>query len=337
MICKERDTREHPETDKFSIAGAKAEKQMAFYLRRVFTDDKDVFVFNDLRFEDDTGDRAQIDHLILHRHGFVVVESKSVTTKVRVNREGEWDRLWNGHWQGMQSPVQQAKLQVAFLRRALNANCEELARKMLGFAQIRFTNCPMEIVVAISDSGSIKREGNIPEVIKADQVTDRVREIVRRHKKARGILGLPKNLDVNDMDGAYNFTDEEIDKITAFLEGHHYPLGESRTAHRSQVKEVRENYMTASGKIAPTANAGPPDSPSSEETPLGICKECGEQCMIKWGRYSYYWKCPACDTNMAIKEYCTACRERLKLRKDKKRFFIRCEPCGTERLYCEFE
>ena len=59
--------------------------------------------------------------------------------------------------------------------------------------------------------------------------------------------------------------------------------------------------------------------------------------MIKWGRYSYYWKCLACDTNMPLKEYCPTCRERMKLRKDKTRFFIRCGPCETERLYCEFE
>jgi len=41
--------------------------------------------------------------------------------------------------------------------------------------------------------------------------------------------------------------------------------------------------------------------------------------------------------SMPIKEFCPTCKTKLKLRKDKNRFFIRCEPCGTERLYCEFE
>jgi len=70
---------------------------------------------------------------------------------------------------------------------------------------------------------------------------------------------------------------------------------------------------------------------------LGLCKTCGEQCMIKWGRYCYYWKCLACDTNMSIKEYCPTYREKQKLRKAGKKFYLRCEPCETERLYCEFE
>ncbi len=50
----------------------------------------------------------------------------------------------------------------------------------------------------------------------------------------------------------------------------------------------------------------------------------------------YYWKCPACAHNMAIKVACDKCGERMKLRKDQSRFFIRCEPCKTETLYCEF-
>ena len=39
MIWKERDKREHPDIDKFALAGGKAEEQMAFYLRRAFFDD----------------------------------------------------------------------------------------------------------------------------------------------------------------------------------------------------------------------------------------------------------------------------------------------------------
>ena len=58
--------------------------------------------------------------------------------------------------------------------------------------------------------------------------------------------------------------------------------------------------------------------------------------MIKWGRYGYYWKCLQCDTNMPIKEFCPSCKTKQKLRKEKNRFFIFCEPCETEELYVEF-
>ncbi len=67
MILKGRDKREHPESDKFSAAGAKAEEQMAFYLKRGFQHDEGTFVFNDLRFKDESGDAIQIDHLVLHK------------------------------------------------------------------------------------------------------------------------------------------------------------------------------------------------------------------------------------------------------------------------------
>lgn len=99
MICKERDASQQTDNDIFSQAGAKAEEQMAFYLRREFGSDPEVWVFNDLRFETESGDAAQIDHLVLHRSGFILVESKSVTSKVRARANGEWERIWNNHWQ----------------------------------------------------------------------------------------------------------------------------------------------------------------------------------------------------------------------------------------------
>lgn len=49
---------------------------------------KNIYVFNDLRLEQEQ-DAAQIDHLILHRYGATIVESKSVTTRIQVNEQGE--------------------------------------------------------------------------------------------------------------------------------------------------------------------------------------------------------------------------------------------------------
>ncbi|MCC7518530.1 MAG: hypothetical protein IT578_05030 [Verrucomicrobiae bacterium] len=68
---------------------------------------------------------------------------------------------------------------------------------------------------------------------------------------------------------------------------------------------------------------------------LGICQKCGVQGTILWGKFSHYWKCPKCQGNTAIKEFCPTCHERLKLRKDKNRFFKHCDACRTESLYFE--
>ncbi|MCR9115470.1 MAG: NERD domain-containing protein, partial [bacterium] len=83
MIAKESNATQP--TDKRQLAGFNAEKQMAFYLRRAFGESSDVFVFNDLRIVRND-EVAQIDHLVLHRYGFAIVESKSITGTVEVNQ-----------------------------------------------------------------------------------------------------------------------------------------------------------------------------------------------------------------------------------------------------------
>ena len=70
--------------DKFSKAGYEAEKQMAFYLHRAFADEEHIAVLNGIRLQKGN-DVCQIDHLIIHEYGMVIVESKSVTSKVKIN------------------------------------------------------------------------------------------------------------------------------------------------------------------------------------------------------------------------------------------------------------
>lgn len=331
MICKARDKLEHPEQDRFSKAGANAEEQMAFYLRRSFRDDPEVWIFNDLRFESDDHDVCQIDHLVLHRSGFALIESKSVTTKVRIHSNGEWERLWNNHWHGMPSPINQVELQIKFLRDALNAYRHELLGKLfLGHLQMGFNNVPFEILVAISDTGSIDRQGDFPEVAKADMVPGRVREIVKRHKKARGLFNVDLNPKSND--GLFNFKDEEIEAMRSWLTEHHCP---------SSTKDTSPAQQQSSPKQEPAVTRETRTSSSSQVTQavpaaLGICKKCRTQSEILWGGHNYYWKCPSCGKNMPINEYCPNCRGKLMLRKEKQRFYKHCESCkGGESLYWE--
>lgn len=85
-------------------AGRRAESQMAFYLRRTFGEDSTIKVLNGLRIERQ-GEVAQIDHLLISNHGFILIESKSVTTQIRVNAQAEWSRqIVGAGWQGMPSP-----------------------------------------------------------------------------------------------------------------------------------------------------------------------------------------------------------------------------------------
>ena len=77
--------------NRFERAGAKAEEQMAHYLNRSFREDSKVQVLHGLRIEDSDQPEqngspgvCQIDHLLVHRWGMFIVESKSVTEEIRV-------------------------------------------------------------------------------------------------------------------------------------------------------------------------------------------------------------------------------------------------------------
>lgn len=109
MILKEIDKKENLKT--FQKYGYQAEKQMAFYLKRTFQNSNDVQVINDLRLAMND-DVAQIDHLIVHRYGFIIVESKSVTSKISINEHEEWTRHYPKYTRGMPSPVKQQDKQT---------------------------------------------------------------------------------------------------------------------------------------------------------------------------------------------------------------------------------
>ena len=150
MIIKEVD--EIETNDKFLKAGLNAEKQMAYYLQREFRDDKKVLVLNGIRLESD-GDSAQIDHLIIHRYGMVIVESKSVYGAVEINEHGEWHRV--GSEIGMASPIEQAKRQATFLKKYLGKSKLKPAQGIIEslFHDATYEDVHVDVLVAISDTG----------------------------------------------------------------------------------------------------------------------------------------------------------------------------------------
>lgn len=276
--------------DPLAIAGAKAEDQMAFYLRRAFYQNKDVLVFNDLRFEDDSGDVAQFDHLILHKYGFIVVESKSVTSGIRVNQEWEWTRLWNNRPQGMPSPVLQARRQITFLKRVLDSNVAVLTGKLLGLVQKRFDGYMWDVLVAISDQGTIKRDIEVPELCKADQITGRIEERIAELKKkslSLAILSEPVIwMDAGTMNNLTNF----------FLEYHSPRLSHRKSEIASQLPAVNPVMSEASLKT------------STDSTTTKPCPKCGGTLVIRTAKKGdhpnkTFWGCstfPKCRYNESI-------------------------------------
>ncbi|RJF74493.1 NERD domain-containing protein [Deinococcus cavernae] len=309
-------------TDKFKQAGDKAEGQMAFYLRRAFGTDPNVHVFNNLRLEHD-GEVGQIDHLIVHRGGMIIVESKSVTSAVRINDREEWSRQWQGRWQGMASPVLQAQRQADFLRGYLNAHKEGLLNKMIFGKQPGFRGFLIDVLVAISDQGVIEAKGDRPEVRKADQIPDQVKELLREHASLSNVFSL--RFDKRAMNEGFNLAPDELTRLIAFLRNKHVEAGRAETvrAEPAAVPQAQQQQVPA----APA----PPVAPSVRRD--FKCRHCqGQRLQVQFGK-SYYFKCLDCEGNTAIHLTCTQCGAAARTRKQGKEFFAECPGGHSERYF----
>lgn len=301
--------------NKFEEAGRKAEEQMAFYLERKFHKRDDILVINNLRFPT-VNSFAQIDHLILTNVGFIVIECKSVASGVKYNEKDEWNRLWDNHWQGMPSPVQQVKLQIDALRELLHENCDKLREKLLGLKQRGFRNFPIDYIVAISDSSKIIRpEKDIHEgkVMKAEHVSDKIIEIYDRNAREFGLIGKM---------GSALLSPADLKRICYFFKTEHVPLIPKAPKTEAPTPPAKD----VSIETKPTL----PLFPTYSE-----CPECKGKIAIVWGAKfkNYYWHCDGCNKNISINHKCLTCKEKLRIRKDKSNYQIYCEPCDFSAHY----
>lgn len=319
MIVKERIADEHDDTGPIASAGARAEAQMAHYLKRAFADDPLARVLHDLRLPDVAGgDAAQIDHLVLYRGGLVLIESKSVTSAVRINREDEFSRLWNGHWQGMPSPVQQLKRQSDFLRALLRTHAGELRRKALfGLLAQGFGNVPFDHVVAISDTGLIERRQGASQlpVVKADQVVDEIRQ----HMAYRNVSFLTFTTRKESDDASWvRFEPDEMERITSFLLSRHTP---------------RREPVVVEPPIMPVATPPPASSPRPQaDQSSPSCRYCHATDVAVHYGHNYYLVCTACRRNSPIDLTC-GCGAKARIRKEGLTFHKECQACGMAAVY----
>lgn len=305
--------------DKFRQAGHEAERQMAFYLKRAFAEDQVIRVFNNIRLQRKE-EAAQIDHLVLHRYGVIVIESKSIAGQVSVNEHGEWTRWWNGRGRGMPSPILQGKRQFDLLVHLFEDHAPQLLEKVLfGMLQKRFGSMSFDVLVAISDNGRITRKCDVPEVCKADQVTERVRALIDTVRR-------------NSFKNAgYHFTDTELARLTAFLRAQHL------SAPQDQSKRAEQREPEQPAVLFNPQGAVPTDFPQpreAESTPQPDCRACKSTNLeIVYGKYGYYFKCMACQANTPLSIICPGCSAKQKVRKSRLQFFVECPPCDRSSLY----
>ncbi len=306
--------------------GRKAEEQLAFYLKRKYHADKNFFVINDLRFPF-LDSFVQIDHLIVSKYGLVIVESKSVTSKVRYNEKGEWFRLWDNHWVGMPNAVKQAERQGEALKELLNNNHTFLLDKYLfGRLQKTFAKMRIDHIVAVSDHGSICRQGEdiyVNNVCKAESVTDKIEEIFLACEKSAGLFSsdaLP-----------WDMNETELEKVVDFLLKNHIPREENKNTVPEEEKREKQEEKKSGNELE--------EQPEKEDKIHAYlwCPQCKGKISILWGnKYkSYYWHCQDCRKNFPINHSCPQCHGKLKIRKQGNEYYIHCESCQISALYFE--
>ncbi|MCY4002367.1 MAG: NERD domain-containing protein [Rhodospirillales bacterium] len=333
--------------------GADAERQMAHYLHRRFNDDPEVCVLHGLRIvdreqpeQDGSPGVCQVDHLILHRWGMFIVESKSVTEEIRVRTDGtggdEWTRVHRGKEQGMPSPIRQAQRQAEFLRSYLQRHRHDLvgrhsfglrtiARVKLGTDQRGFRQAPMQLVIAISDEGKIQRIDDWQEprepfqvfVTKADQVPDKIGAELKRHRSGSSLLATGEY-------GLWSMKLPEVRRVAEFLTERHAARPGAPAASSNSLANSRQQNRS--------------DLDASRAAPAGkaACEECGATDLTaQWiqNRSGYYWRCGSCGANTMIPVVCPECGAQkrrgdtvVSIRKQGREYFRVCKACGASEI-----
>lgn len=172
MIIKNKEERELRSANQKK--GDAAESQMAFYLRRHFSDCSEIHVLNDvyLTLNEEV---AQIDHLVITPYRLWIIESKSVSGRIVILDDGQWIKRFEGREFGFKSPIQQATLQAKILRGNYRKYFKGINRQPL----------KESILIAISSEGVIEdQRTQRGDVLKADLVPNRILEVYEQDKGA---------------------------------------------------------------------------------------------------------------------------------------------------------
>ena len=321
------------ETDPRRAAGVNAERQMAHYLDRHFADRKTLLVLHDLRLTFE-GDAAQIDHAVVHPFGVAIVESKSVTTAVRINAQDEWERSRNGRWQGMPNPLLQGERQGILLRRLLTSRTEALLDKIvLGMFQSTFRTMALDVFAAISDGGSIQRatQDQAKQALKADAVPNAIGQLVAKHRRDGHLLN--PNLKAFG-EAPRSFNEAETLRIAHFLrtrsaEARAAPDGTDAPTPSGQDRNARTSGRRALLAAAAGESGTAPADRRGSRVRLA-CRHCGSlRLEPKIGRYGPYGQCRDCAKNTSVRLPCRECGSKIRVERSGSGFAGRCDACGT--------
>lgn len=302
MVFKELEEILAPELFKQSERkGYESEKQMAFYLRDKFADHKDIHVLNNLHIKKQNGNGFfQIDHLIVTKYCFIVVNSKNYRNEVAYDEAGQWSYLssLDKKWHGMDSPVIQTENEGEALRAVLQANREDLRLKFL-FLQGGFLGLPIHTLIGFSNNGIIRhpKKAIFKDVaLKADMVAQKILDIYQEYIKKDGATTLQKiGHVIADKNPTYILPQKDLKKSIDFL----------ISLHKTQIAYKKLNVI----KIAK-------------------CRKCGGvQEFQKNDAKIYGLKCSNCRKIKNLNTKCQTCSGTLEIKRYNGIFTVACDCC----------
>lgn len=342
-------------------AGDRAERQMQFYLNRRYGDAAhDVFLLNDLRIEshehpnpDGTPGVAQIDHLLVHAFGMFIIESKSVSTEITVKtspQSGEqWFRRSGRSHTGIPSPIEQARRQADLLRAFLQPHRAQffgevqpgligMTKRVVSGTAVGFINMPMQVIVAISDNGSIQQPSDAwsptvgdfaASIRKADQVEGFVEQERKRHQSASKLR--------SKLDAQYGLWRMPVDTpraVAEYLRDSHTPARRAIRCVTPRADDPTRAAVTPQSQSKQAASSsGAQSEPAVSREPT--CKHCGSKSLTaRYGKYGYFWTCQDCTKNTSMPLVCSQCGaggckgKGVRVRKEKHVYYRECTRCG---------
>lgn len=292
---------------KMISAGNKQESEVNYYLDRYIRGVDGFKVLSNVRINVD-GYNSQIDHLVIYKGGFIVIESKSVKGSVRVNALGEWERSYKNQWYGIPSPIQQALAQIVSLKQILRGNSDGLLDTLMGMRK-GFGGRRYHCVVAVSSSARLERE-TIPQeiskhVVKNEFLVELIEELTKVTQSSIKSFS----------QGVPRFTQIEIERIYGFLKQF----------------EGRCDQKPESELVAQQDSAD--DSVQEIKTIEVKCKKCKKTDGLTphSGRHGYFVRCDSCGTNTSLKNNCPYCKSpNSKPRKSRSRVYLDCLACEAK-------
>ena len=284
--------------DSLTKKGYLSEKKMAFYLNRKFFDNPDFHVFHNLniRTVNDKG-FFQIDHLVITRYCFIVIESKTCNSHLKYDANLQWTcfQETSQKWIGIKSPMIQAEMQGEALRKVLQENRVNIRKRFLN-KQGGFLTLPIHTLVAVSDAGIIDypecHEEYSKNVLKADLIPNRVAEIFDSYKNR----DTKANIFIFDKAPTYVFPEEDIPKIIQYILSLHH---------------VKPAYIKL------------------EKVSLPYCKMCKEKLTIEYSLQNQCYEsvCKKCGIIKKMNLKCQVCGKKFSIHKYNKFYIIGCATC----------